>query len=53
MAGVAVLVNVGLSFAYEEWIGSRVAKAVGVVIDGGSGRRRRRREAGGRTYEAL
>lgn len=53
MAGVAVLVNVGLSFAYEEWIGARVAKAAGVLIDRGSGRRRRRREAGGRTYEAL
>ena len=52
IAGVAVLGNVGVSFAYEEWIGGRVAKAVGVVL-GESGRRKRRREASGRTYEAL
>lgn len=53
IVGVAVLVNVGASFAYEEWIGARVAKVVEVIIHGESGRRRRRREAGGRMYEAL
>jgi cation-transporting P-type ATPase 13A2 len=53
MTGVAVLVNVGVSFAYEEWIAARVAKAVGVITQRESGRRRRRREAGGRVYEAL
>lgn len=48
-AGLAVIVNVGVSFAYEEWISARVAKAAGVLIYGETGRRRRRREASGRT----
>jgi cation-transporting ATPase 13A2 len=50
--GLMVLVNIGISFGYEEWISARVAKAVGVVFQGESGRRRRR-EASGRVYEAL
>jgi len=53
IGGFAVLVNVGVSFAYEEWICARVAKAAGVIIHGETGRRRRRREAGGRVYEGL
>jgi cation-transporting ATPase 13A2 len=52
-AGAAVLVNVGVSFGYEGWICTRVAKAVGVLIHGETGRRRRRREVGGRVYEGV
>ena len=52
-AGIAVIVNVGISFAYEEWICARVAKAAGVIIYGKTGRRRRRREASGRMYEGV